>query len=90
MIADSELRQKILEGLEAHVEMHANSIEVEVNDGFVSLSGIAQNAEDKASIEGYVESVDGVKDVMSSIELDAASDLARSLSGQDDFLIYGP
>src|SRR5690606_131220 len=87
---DESLRREIKRSLEAHVEVHANDVEVFVKDGFVSLTGIVGSDEDKASIEGLVESTDGVRDVVSLLTVDTASDLARSLSGQDDFIIQSP
>lgn len=87
---DEALRKDIRRGLEAHVELHATNIEVFVKDGFVSLTGTAENNEDKATIEGFVESIDGVKDVVSLIAIDITSDVGQSISGQDDFIVQSP
>ncbi|HXH76789.1 MAG TPA: BON domain-containing protein [Bacteriovoracaceae bacterium] len=84
---DDALQTKIMESLEAHVEIDASGIQVAVKNGFISLTGIARNDDNKATIEALVESTDGVRDVASLIEVDSISDLFRSMSGNDDFMI---
>jgi osmotically-inducible protein OsmY len=76
----TQLKRKILEKLENHFELDASDIKIDVNDGFVSLSGISKTVDDKNTIEALIESIDGVKDIFSDIEIESGT-------GLDEFTI---
>lgn len=62
---EAEVRAKIGEDLMSK----ATSLKIEVNDGVVTLSGHANNADDKRLIGEAANDVEGVKSVINNIHI---------------------
>ena len=67
MKSDIDLQKDILDALKWVPLLNSAKIEVLVNDGFVTLSGIAEHYLDKLKIENITKSIDGVKAIIEHI-----------------------
>jgi osmotically-inducible protein OsmY len=75
IIYDEGIMAHIRSSFEAHAEIDASRVRIEVQDGFVSLSGLVHTEEEKQLMVGLVESLDGVKELTSFLEIDTVIDV---------------
>ena len=87
---DQRRRSEIKELLEKQTEIDSSKVQVAVKDSFVSLTGTVDSQRSQATVKALVESVDGVQDVVSMLEIDKRGPVARNLSGEKDFIIPSP
>lgn len=66
---DERVREKAMEALYRNKEVDASTIEVEVKEGCVYLSGIASSRNEKKAAESCVEEVEGVTDIFNELRL---------------------
>jgi osmotically-inducible protein OsmY len=72
------LRKEIIEALKWDPLLNSNTIEVSVQDGIVTLSGIVDNYNNKKQAEHIVKHVSGVKSVLDNIEVKLSSSSIRN------------
>lgn len=75
--SDDRIREEINERLTDHPEVDASEIEVQVQDGNVTLAGSVDNRHAKRQAEDLAEQVSGVKDVQNQIRVQRAEGGAR-------------
>lgn len=72
---DKLLRIELMRKLRAHPELDVREVVLNVKGGFVSITGIVDNADMKSTIEALVEKTDGVVDVVNFLQLKRGVDL---------------
>jgi hypothetical protein len=87
---DQKLRERILKTISDHPELKVQDLKVDVKEGFVSLRGVVTSEDERATITGLIQDMNGIYDVTNFLELDETSDIARGLSGDDDLTIGSP
>jgi hypothetical protein len=68
--SNERLREQVCERLERHGQVDASEIDVEVEDGVVTLEGSVDNRRTKRLAEECAETVPGVRDVMNRLRVD--------------------
>jgi osmotically-inducible protein OsmY len=72
--SDERIREDVSDRLTDDSWLDAQSIEVAVKDGDVTLTGMVRSREDKKRAEALAESVSGVDNVQNSLRLARAAD----------------
>lgn len=72
--SDERVREEVSEALRMHSEIDASEIEVEVKEGFVTLSGTVESRQIKRLVEDTVEGISGVSDLKNDLRIMATSD----------------
>lgn len=67
--SDERVKETVSERLEAHPDLDASDIEVEVKSGVVTLSGTVQDRQAKRMAEDASEGLPGVKDVLNQLQV---------------------
>lgn len=80
-LADHELQEKIEERLNDDPTISAESIDVSIHDGRVTLHGYVESRDDRKWVEALVRQVPEVEDVENFLTIEP--DLGRDLSGED-------
>jgi len=84
--SDDRIREDICEALRHDAQIDASEIEVEVNQGVVSLSGTVESRQIRRAAEELIENIAGVSDVQNKLtakkETESGSQKSQSLSGQ--------
>jgi hypothetical protein len=70
---DERIKEDVSEALQNDYDVDASNIEVEVNDGEVTLRGEVQSRQEKRAAEDCAEDVAGVKDVTNQLRVRASS-----------------
>jgi hypothetical protein len=76
--SDERIREDVCDRLSDNPQLDASGIEVEVNEGEVTLRGTVQERSDKHLAESLVESLPGVKDVTNQIRVESSTGDGRS------------
>jgi osmotically-inducible protein OsmY len=84
---DEKIRSRIESTIHGHTEFDSSRVKVMVKNATVTLSGLVDSSQSKATIEGLTESVDDVEEVVSLIHIDNISSISKSMSGQDDLIL---
>lgn len=71
--SDGWIALKIRSALLVHANVSATKTHVEVHDGVVTLTGIADNQAQKELTEAYVKDVDGVKSIHNNMQVAAST-----------------
>ncbi len=77
MRSDDRIKEDVCEAICQHGDIDASNVEVEVEDGTVTLSGTVEERRMKHLIEDAIEEVSGVKDVANQIRTASAQSSAR-------------
>lgn len=67
--SDERIREEVSETLERHPDINASEIEVDVNEGIVTLRGAVEHRLQKRMAEDSIEYITGVKDVRNEISV---------------------
>jgi osmotically-inducible protein OsmY len=67
--SDARIREDICDRLSDHAWVDSSELEVNVQDGEVTLSGTVNEREAKRAIEDVVDQVSGVKDIHNTIRI---------------------
>lgn len=78
--SDERIREEVCDYLTAHGAIDASEIEVEVEDGEVTLTGTVQDRQTKRLAEDLCDEVRGVKEVYNQLRLEARA--STSLKAQ--------
>lgn len=81
---DEKIRSRIESTIYGHTEFDSSRIRIMVKNAYVTLSGLVDSAQSKATIQGLAETVDDVEEVVNFIQIDNISSISKSMSGQDD------
>ena len=79
--SDERIREDINERLTQHPEVDATEIEVQVQNGEVTLTGSVEQRHEKRIAEDIAESVSGVKDVHNQIRLQRGNQSSSAQGG---------
>ncbi|MEL6890929.1 MAG: BON domain-containing protein [Actinomycetota bacterium] len=74
---DARLRDEILRDFRAHPMLDDTRLDVEVDDGVVTVVGTAASIAEKLTAEGVADAVDGVRDVLSRLDVKPSTAPAR-------------
>jgi osmotically-inducible protein OsmY len=85
--SDDRIREDVSERLADHPHIDASEIEVNVNNGEITLSGTVEDRHAKRLAEDIAESVSGVRDVHNQIKVQHGQE---SQQGQRQFSNAGP
>lgn len=77
--SDERIREDVCEALFHDADVDASNIDVEVQDGVVTLSGSVEDRRTKRCAEDCVEQLSGVKDVTNNIRIETNTDSSRSM-----------
>jgi hypothetical protein len=75
---DRRLRAALRKRLEGHPELDVSNVELNVEGGFVSITGTVDNIDQKATVEAFVAKTDGVLDVVNFLQLRRGEHLSGS------------
>ena len=81
------LSEKIQDRLASQSEFTCADVELTVEKGIVVLTGSVKSTRERANLEGFIRSMDGVAEVINHLEIDKDSDLSKSISGNDDIIL---
>lgn len=66
---NQELKENIQKKLYGHTEVNVTGVSLQVENGLISLNGMVDGPEARALVEGLVRSIDGVEDVINTLEI---------------------
>jgi len=78
--SDDRIREEVSEALTDAHEVDASEIEVQVNEGIVSLNGSVPERQMKRAAEETIENLSGVKDVRNNLNVSSSASSASGLS----------
>jgi len=82
--SDERVKETVSECLEAHPDLDASEVEVQVKGGIVTLTGTVEDRKAKRMAEDAVEGLAGVKDVTNQLQVSKPSNTnSGSKSGSD-------
>src|SRR5205814_1762436 len=76
--SDERLREEIIDRLLQQEDINLEDIQVDVNDGIVTLSGTVDNRRTKHQIEDIIDGIWGVKDIANNLHLQGGSESVQS------------
>jgi osmotically-inducible protein OsmY len=79
--SDDRIEEDVNDRLTWHGEIDATDIQVDVNDGIVTLKGEVNSRYEKRMAENVAENVSGVWDVNNNLRINRQTDWNRSLGG---------
>ncbi|HLW56237.1 MAG TPA: BON domain-containing protein [Bacteriovoracaceae bacterium] len=90
--ADKLLKKEILEALSDCSDIDIQDVDLEVEDGVVTLWGSVESLYEKMTIEYYVARLLSVAEVENKIEVNRPREgsVEASLSGQDNLILKAP
>ncbi len=71
---DLVMQKNIMSLLHGHTELDISKVHLHVKAGYVSINGIVQSPDEKATIEAFVAKAPGVKDVVNFLQLERGID----------------
>ena len=80
--SDDRIKEDVCDRLEQHGQVDASEIDVSLDDGVVTLEGTVDDRRTKRLAEDAAASVQGVRDVMNHLKVDAG--FFAKLLGRDD------
>src|SRR5687768_17063273 len=78
MKTDPEIRRDVAEELDWEPGLNKKGIDVDVNDGLVTLSGTVDSYAKKTYAEMAAERVNGVREVINNLQVDLAGQHLRN------------
>lgn len=90
--ADKLLKKEIIEVLSDSSDIDIQDVEIEVEDGIVTLFGSVDSLYEKMTIEYYVARLLSVAEVINKLEVNRPKEgsIEASLSGQDNLILKAP
>ena len=86
--SDERIEEDVCERLTENAELDASDIEVQVQNGEVTLSGTVEHRYFKKLAEHIAESVSGVQDVHNQIRINSKTEEAPGISGSTGRIRY--
>lgn len=80
--SDDRIKEEVCEALSRSPQVDASEIEVSVQEGTVTLSGIVDSRAAKREAENCIEHLSGVEDVHNEIRIKKGEGILSNLSGQ--------
>ncbi|MGM0381835.1 MAG: hypothetical protein ACQEP7_07580 [bacterium] len=88
-VEDEELHRQVVEQIETTLEMHTDDLEIEVEDGFVSIWGGVPSMKAHEELEHLLFDILGLEDVDFDVvvneDLQTQEETLSSASSADDF-----